>query len=617
MKRRVLLCLIPNIRSMETRICQNCKQHFTVEPEDFLFYEKMLVPPPTFCPECRCERRLLFRNERGLYRRACDLCGSHTISMYRNDAPFVVYCNACWWSDRWDPLQYGRDYMWESSFFDQFRELMKVVPRPAVVRYGDNPQCEYANFVKGSRNVYLGYSVVDSENVSYSYATDKSRDSLDVLFSRQLEWCYENVNGASNYRCVYLVQSRDCVQSSFLFDCSNCQQCFMSTHLRNKQYVFRNEQLTKEEYEQRMKAIFFGSFEAFTRLKSEFSDMVRVTMHRFANIVKATHSVGDNLSNVNNLFSAFNVYDSEFSRYVARAFGLKEVYDVYGSPDCELVYEGVVTGARDYQTAFFSHCEQLRESRYTDWCHNAHHLFGCIGLRNKEYCVLNKRYSEEEYASLISRIIIHMNEVRYVDSRKRTYGYGEFFPYDISPFAYNETVAQDYFLLTRDAALSGGFSWRDFDSREYRVTKTFQELPDSISDVSQTIVQDVIQCVHDGLCGRELTSSCRANCTKAFRIIPQELDFYRSMELPLPRLCSNCRYYERLRWRNPMRLWQRRCMCSSLPSNTQLTTAHAIYRNTGKHFHGEGQCSNEFFTAYSPDRPEVVYCEECYQAEVA
>lgn len=32
----------------ETKICQNCKKDFTIDPEDFKFYEKIKVPSPTF-----------------------------------------------------------------------------------------------------------------------------------------------------------------------------------------------------------------------------------------------------------------------------------------------------------------------------------------------------------------------------------------------------------------------------------------------------------------------------------------------------------------------------------------------------------------------------------------
>ena len=57
----------------EKRNCQNCKIEFPIESEDFLFYEKMEVPAPTWCPDCRMARRLLWRNLRSLYKRDCGL----------------------------------------------------------------------------------------------------------------------------------------------------------------------------------------------------------------------------------------------------------------------------------------------------------------------------------------------------------------------------------------------------------------------------------------------------------------------------------------------------------------------------------------------------------------
>src|SRR3989338_10072619 len=98
--------------SPETKKCQNCHNNFTVESEDFNFYERMDVPPPTFCFECRLKRHLIWRNERGLYKRKCDAPG-HTesiICMYHLESPVTVYDHAYWWSDAWDPMAYGKDY---------------------------------------------------------------------------------------------------------------------------------------------------------------------------------------------------------------------------------------------------------------------------------------------------------------------------------------------------------------------------------------------------------------------------------------------------------------------------------------------------------------------------
>src|SRR3990167_1497216 len=99
-----------NRMTPESRTCQNCKTSFIIEPEDFAFYEKMQVPPPTWCPYCRLMRRLSWRNERTLYKRVCSMCGKSIIAMYSQDAAFPVYCRECWFSDAWDPLAYGREY---------------------------------------------------------------------------------------------------------------------------------------------------------------------------------------------------------------------------------------------------------------------------------------------------------------------------------------------------------------------------------------------------------------------------------------------------------------------------------------------------------------------------
>ncbi len=103
----------------ETRECQNCKTQFTIEPDDFTFYEKIKVPPPSWCPECRYIRRLLDRNEWTMYKRKCDATGKVIISIYRPDAPFPVYDQEYWKSDAWDPLSYGREFDFSRPFFEQ------------------------------------------------------------------------------------------------------------------------------------------------------------------------------------------------------------------------------------------------------------------------------------------------------------------------------------------------------------------------------------------------------------------------------------------------------------------------------------------------------------------
>jgi len=217
-------------------------------------------------------------------------------------------------------------------------------------------------------------------------------------------------------------------------------------------------------------------------------------------------------------------------------------------------------------------------------------------LNKKQYCVLNKQYSKEEYEVLAAKIRKHMTDMPYKDSAGRTYAYGEFFPEEFSPLAYNESSAQEYFPLTEAEAKDQGYVWRPIEEREFQTTLDSKDLPDHIKDVKDDVLKEIVRC---------------AGCSRAYRIIPTELEFYRHLGLPLPRHCYRCRLKERLSVRNPMKFHPRTCQCTGHGST------NGIYKNLIPHRHGDSPCGAEFQSPYAADRPEIVYCEVCYQAEVA
>ena len=145
----------PETRATSTssvRVCQNCKSQFVIEPEDFNFYEKIQVPPPTFCPECRLQRRMQLRNERTLYKRKC--CapghGEEFISVYSPDKALNVVDDRYWWSDSWNAFDYGKEYDFSKPFFRQFRELLERVPLIAL-SITNMVDCSYCNVSEGDK----------------------------------------------------------------------------------------------------------------------------------------------------------------------------------------------------------------------------------------------------------------------------------------------------------------------------------------------------------------------------------------------------------------------------------------------------------------------------------
>lgn len=577
----------------ENRICQNCKEDFVIEPDDFGFYEKIKVPPPTFCPECRRVRRFAWRNERALYRRICNLCNKNIISIYHESVPFPVYCRECWYGDDWDSASYARSYDLTKNFFEQYKEFSKTVPRLALWQR-NVVNSDYSNMVGESRNVYLSVSVVkDSENVFYSKCVDKSRDIVDCLnIINGSEGLYENVEAQSNYNSQHLLLCRDSLDSYYSVDCINCSNVFLSYNLRNKKFCIRNKQYSQEDYFKEMEKFDLKSRISREILLKEFAEIKKIAIYRFGNITKCVDVTGNNLLNVKNSKNCFEVYNVENSKHCFRAFDFKDCMDCDYGGWSELMYEYTTGAQKDYNVKFTcSAMESVRNADYTESCRNCTNIFGCISLRNKENAIFNKIYSKEEFIKLREKIIEQMNLSPFVDKMGRIYKYGEFFPIELSPWVYNETLAQELAPITKEEAEKNGYPWREPVVKDFNITISAAVIPDRIDDVSDKILDEVLGCAHG--------DNCNHQCNFAFRITDYELKFYKKHGVPLPILCPNCRYYERIKVMPALRLWKRGCMCDKQ-----------------KHFHGEEKCEVEFETAYSPDRPEIVYCEKCYQQEV-
>ena len=570
--------------------CQNRKKDFVIEPDDFSFYEKMQVPPPTFCPDCRFQRRLVVRNNRVFYKNECALCQKSMISLYSKEKNYIIYCNECWFSDKWDVMSYGRDYDFAIPFLKQFQNLVLAVPRANL--YFDNfIQSEYCNYGKDFKECYLSFGGWDNERVYFSNQIVGSRDSMDISFSEKVEFCYENFECTRNNKLFFSHHSMDCVESSYLIDCKNCMNCFGCVGIVNKQYYIFNVPHTKIEYEKFIKEN-IGSYQKHSENTNKLHKLELTLPHRYARIYKSVNSDGDDLSearNTHNSWSSRQIEDSKFLFFCRN--GSKDCYDTsFQGTNSENCYETAHTFGGSRTIAGTRNFDN-QDSYYNEECHNCQNVFGCEGLRKKQYCILNKQCTKEQYEELLPKIIKHMSEMPYVSKKGITYKYGEFFPSEISPFAYNETIAQEYFPLTKEEALEQGYEWKDEEQRNYKIDIENKDIPDNIKDVGESIVGKVIACEHRG--------KCKDQCTEAFKIVPEEFKFYKRMSLPLPRLCPNCRHFKRINLRNPLRLWKRICMCEK-----------------ENHFHAQEKCVVEFKTTYAPERPEAVYCEKCYQQEV-
>lgn len=567
--------------TQETKKCQNCKKDFIVENEDFQFYKKIKVPPPTWCPDCRLQRRLSFFNLINLYYRKCDLCGEDKVSVYSPDAPYKVYCPQCWHSDDWDPFEYGRDYDFSRPFFEQFMELKKEVPLLGLSldlhTTRISPHNNHCGHVK---NCYLIFHGGFDEDSAYGIAVDYCKSVFDCSLINSSELCYDSMHSYKNNRCVgsrsQVYESLNCF---FLKDCSNCQDCFASANLRNKKYYVFNKPYNKEDYQKEVKKWDLGSYKIYKEIQKkaeEHWNKLPPKPHMDEFTVNYTGNYVFQSKNCKDCYEVGGAEDCRFL-FLMGDSPIKDSYDIssWGN-NVELCYEGCVIGENVYEVKF---CEEaginLHHAEYSKLSLGGSYHFGCISAKKGEYCILNKKYNEEEFKNLRAKIIKHMDDMPYKDKKGTIYKYGDFFPFELSPFAYNETLANNFFPLNEEKAKSEGFKWKEKEERSYEVTMQAKDLPDHIREVKDNILKETISC---GGCGR------------GYRIIMIELDFLRRMNLPLPRECPFCRVNSKLnQWMKNLRAIDRIC----------------------------DNCGASFLTKYPKEETPYILCKECYLKEVA
>ncbi len=470
---------------------------FEITDEDLKFYETMGVPAPTLCPSERMRRRLAHRNERCLYRKPCSICNKATITIFSSESGIPVGCDKCWWGDSWDATKYGRDFDFSRPFFEQFAELQKEVPHMALWNF-HSENSEYNHCCFNNRNCYLNFCTDESEDTHYTWISDNCKNVLDSIAALHCELCYELTDCERCFDCAFLQNCQGCSGSWFLKDCIGCHDCFGCVNLRNKKFHFLNEPLAEEDYRKKVSELNLHSFSALDGLRDHFKKFCLKFPHRYAQILQSENCTGNYIFKSKNAQECFDVYGMDDGKYVW-----------YGPRKNENVMDGYAVARHNHTYECISG-DQLNNSKFIAWVsdgpHNseycffcvngAHDLFGCVGLKKAQYCILNKQYSKEEFEVLREKIIAHMKE---------TGEWGEFYPASMSAFGYNETLANEYFPLTKDEALKRGFKWKEQEKKDYQ-TATLSDLPDSIQDTEDSICDEVLAC---SVCKKELCDSER------------------------------------------------------------------------------------------------------------
>lgn len=541
--------------SSSVKKCKVSGEKFNISDKDKEFYKKINVPFPSLCPDERMRRRAAFRNDKNFYKRKCDLCGEEMITIYSKDKPYPVYCNKCFWSDKWDALEYGKDFDFSKPFFEQFGELQKKVPRMGMFQT-QNVNSDYTVHTSRNKNCYMCDSIIDCEDVLYSSWVFPAKDCVDCTKCEKIEKCYWCTDCINCYNSAFLELCSAVSDSYMCFDCRNCNNTIGCVGLRHKKNMILNQKVSAAKVEETRKKLKISK-NFRDEFKSKYKKLLREIPKKYMwgrNFINCTGNYVDNSKDSDHVFEASNIEDSKF---VTQSAHEKDSYDIHQAGWGELLYEIQAS----VELSFSKFCNLCYHSSNLEYCDNiqsSENCFGCISLKRNKFCILNKQYSEDEYHKLVAKIIDHM---------KKTKEYGEFFPIRLSAFAYNETAAQLYYPLNEIEAEKRDYIWKKPKEKELKIQK--YKIPENIGEVTDDILDEILVC---------------SECGENFKIIRQELLFYRNMGVPVPDKCYKCRHKERILNRTKWELYKRKC----------------------------NNCGKEIETSYSKKQPYKIYCGDCY-----
>jgi hypothetical protein len=549
---KILSSLAPH-----TRTCAETGEAFEITDKDIEFCRLLRVPPPTLTWWAAIRHKRAFVGGFDLFRRSAS-DGTSVVTMYDPESFAHFLPTETWHSDAFDPLASGFSVKPSESFLSQLDQLWRTFPWPALQRDLRSENSDWSNYFISTKNAYNCWETGYSEDVYYTDMSGYMKQCSDLFVCINCEWCYDDANCQKCYRVHFSEQCEQGTDLFFCLGCKSCSDCFGCTNLFHKSYCFLNEQLTPDAYRERLRAIDLSDSRVVEEWRLKIKQEYWSKAYRCgAHMQNAEQSLGDNITNSKDVLG-ISIWDSERVFKGILTVAGKDCYYTDGSMQQERCYSDMdsLPGSECRMTIWCCSCIDME---YSTLCTNCEHCFGCVGLRHKKFCILDKQYTEEEYWPLVDAIRTAMLERG---------EYGEFLPYTSSPLAYNNSAAMIFFPIEEQEARQLGARWYTFP-HEATQNESADAIPFKLADTDDSILKRTFCCPVSG---------------RAFRFVKPELEFHREMNLALPRVHPTVRRSTRAAQQFPMQLHPRTC----------------------------AMCKTSMLSRIPPSFAAPVLCQECY-----
>jgi len=498
-----------------SRICERTEETWYMDEEEISWFKAFQVPPSRVSKKMRMwQLSCFFVVYQWWWNKHFDT--GEPILTSAHPASGIRVLPDKEWFER-DFSEKGREIDLTRPFFDQFRALQLEVPINAT-RNGVPPENSITLFSLGDQNSYF-VAASKSKNSLYLNDCDGAENCMLGLDGIHVSESYFFAHSARLHHCLFALQSFDCVNSLFLFDCRNCEYCFGATNKRNRKYIWWNEQLSKEEWERRMVQIDLGSYLKFSQIYNQFIEFIHKQAIWPENFTeRTTDSTGEYLFN-----SSSSVHTSygRFSHHNYYCYGVWQAKDN--------AFSCAVPGERNYLSGPVSQGSNCKfspvlvrcdECEYCFNCYDCTHCFGCVGLHRKQFCLLNKQYTEDEYWKKIDELkCVMLDRGEYGQALPGEFSFS-YFP-EGGPVMYLgaelsdwQTIGMQQFSIDAD----GAFGEMRLEGKEIT---PLEDIPDHINEVDVEIWSKKI--------------FIDSQIKRPFTYLKPEIEFCKKYRLPLSR----------------------------------------------------------------------------------
>ncbi len=509
--KKILGSLVPGERT-----CVLTGEKWLMTDEEIDWYKKFNVPPSRLSPLVRAKLMFGFPSGLNIWWKARAESGQPLLSCIHKDSLFKILSDKEWSAKDFSRLEPELEI--EKSFFEQLKVLTQSVP-VAAQRDDGSSLNTIGTDILGNENAWMVFSCGWVKNCHYGVISYRSEDCLDFTNSRDVQNCYTINHCDKMYNCCFCFESRECLNCNFLFDCRNCENCFGATNKRNKKYLYFNQQLSKEAWEEKIKTMDLSKNSSLQQYQDKFASLMSVAAWPENFNIGGQNNSGEYLLDAVNCKKSYRCENSQDNYRCVASFDCKNAVfstwigwssNVYNCCD-SVNADNVKFCFRVWYSTNLEYCLD---------CMNCDYCFGCVGLQRKKFHIFNVAYSETEYWSKLDAIKCTMLERG---------EYGEYLSAEFSAVGFQFSMGDTLFNYS-EQELS------DFKAPLFDPKKGAMIVPGKTDVAAEISTDDLPDDINDSrienFIGKPIVDKM---INRNFIITKTEFDFYRQKQLPLPR----------------------------------------------------------------------------------